>query len=152
MRAHDYMVTLIARAQQLAGLSALITLDAAGALAAAAKVDEMRATGAQLPPLAGLPIVVKDNINSKRLPTTGGTMALRNARPVANGAGAPKTSGRGRNLAWQGQFARARVRYHQYELVSSQASCGTRTTRLAFPAAPRVVPRLPSPRGSSRRV
>ena len=84
MRAHDYMVTLIARAQQLAGLNALITLDAAGALAAAAKVDEMRATGAQLPPLAGLPIVVKDNINSKELPTTGGTMALRNARPVAN--------------------------------------------------------------------
>ena len=38
----------------------------------------------RLPPLAGLPIVVKDNINTADMPTTGGTEALRNARPKAN--------------------------------------------------------------------
>ena len=44
----------------------------------------MRAGGAALPVLAGLPIVVKDNINTRDLPTTGGTAALRNVRPTAN--------------------------------------------------------------------
>jgi len=82
--AEAYMQTLIARADLLAGLNAFITLDKVGALAAARKVDAMRAAGTTLPALAGLPIVVKDNINTKDLPTTGGTLALRNVRPTAN--------------------------------------------------------------------
>ena len=78
------MTTLIARAEQLSDLNSLIMLNRAGALAAARKVDASRASGAQLPPLAGLPIVVKDNINTKDMPTTGGTPALENLRPTAN--------------------------------------------------------------------
>ena len=34
-------------------------------------------------PLAGLPIVVKDNINTADMPTSGGTPALQNAQPEA---------------------------------------------------------------------
>ena len=82
--AEAYVSTLIARAKALSDLNALIVLDEAGALAAARAVDAARAAGSTLGPLAGLPIVVKDNINTKALPTTGGTAALRNVRPTAN--------------------------------------------------------------------
>ena len=84
LSAEVYVTTLLARAQQLADLNSLISLDSAGALAAARRVDALRAGGATLAPLAGLPIVVKDNINTIDLPTTGGTPALRNVRPTAN--------------------------------------------------------------------
>ncbi|MEF7614586.1 indoleacetamide hydrolase [Aquincola sp. MAHUQ-54] len=84
LSAEAYTATLIARAKALAELNALIVLDEAGALAAARQVDAQRRSGTALPALAGLPIVVKDNINTTRLPTTGGTPALRNVRPTAN--------------------------------------------------------------------
>ena len=78
------MTTVIARAEAMKDLNALIVLDKTGALAAARKVDAMRPSGVTLPALAGLPIVVKDNINTATLPTTGGTPALRGVRPRAN--------------------------------------------------------------------
>lgn len=84
LSAEAYVSTLLARAQALQSLHALIALDADGALAAAREVDRQRAAGATLPPLAGLPIVVKDNINTKALPTTGGTSALQHNQPAAN--------------------------------------------------------------------
>ena len=68
------------RAEQLKDLNAFIILNRDGALAAATKVDAGETKGA----LAGLPIVVKDNINTADLPTSGGTPALRNARPSRN--------------------------------------------------------------------
>ena len=64
-------------------LNALIALNT-DAVAAARKVDAARDAGEKLPALAGLPIVVKDNINTSDMPTTGGTPALRNARPGKN--------------------------------------------------------------------
>jgi len=68
------------RAEQLKDLNAFIFLNRDGALVAAAQVDAGKATGA----LAGLPIIVKDNINTADLPTSGGTPALQNARPRRN--------------------------------------------------------------------
>lgn len=84
MTATEAVKAALARAEVTKHLNAFITIDADGALAAAKKVDEAVAAGRPLPPLAGLPIVVKDNINTADMPTTGGTMALRNARPRAN--------------------------------------------------------------------
>ena len=84
LSAEAYVSTLLARAEQLKDLNAFIVLDKAGAIAAARQVDALRRSGAALPPLAGLPIVVKDNINTRDLPTTAGTAALRNVRPSAN--------------------------------------------------------------------
>jgi len=80
--AEAYIKVLLARAEEVKDLNALITIDASGALAAARRIDTMRSNGQPLPPLAGLAIVVKDNINLRGLPTTGGTPALRNARPT----------------------------------------------------------------------
>ena len=68
------------RAEQLKDLNAFIILNKDAALAAAAQVDAGQKTGA----LAGLPIVVKDNINTADMPTSGGTSALQNARPTKN--------------------------------------------------------------------
>ena len=84
MSAEAYVVAMLDRAEKLKDLNALITVDRAGATAQARRIDQMRASGATLPVLAGLPIVVKDNINSRDLPTTGGSAALRGVRPAAN--------------------------------------------------------------------
>ncbi|MGV3634366.1 MAG: indoleacetamide hydrolase [Pseudorhodoplanes sp.] len=84
LTATDAVKAALARAEAMKHLNAIITLNTDGALAAAKKIDDMVAAGQPLPPLAGLPIVVKDNINTAEMPTTGGTEALRNARPKAN--------------------------------------------------------------------
>ena len=47
-------------------------------LAAARAADKARASGTALGLLHGLPIPVKDSVNTKALPTSNGTRALRN--------------------------------------------------------------------------
>ncbi|NDB45332.1 MAG: hypothetical protein EB032_12555, partial [Betaproteobacteria bacterium] len=84
LSATTYVSTLIARAKAVSDLNAMITLDEAGAMATAKKIDADRTAGKTLGVLAGLPIVVKDNINTKGLKTTGGTYSLRNFQPATN--------------------------------------------------------------------
>jgi mandelamide amidase len=84
LTATAYITNLINRAKSLSDLNAMISLDEAGALAAAKQVDADRAAGKALGALAGLPIVVKDNINTKGMKTTGGTSSLRNFQPSSN--------------------------------------------------------------------
>ncbi len=84
LSAEVYVTTLLARAKQMQGLNAIITLNEAGALSAARAVDARRQSGQSLPALAGLPILVKDNIDTQDLPTSGATPALKNHRPKAN--------------------------------------------------------------------
>jgi Asp-tRNA(Asn)/Glu-tRNA(Gln) amidotransferase A subunit family amidase len=68
------------RAEEVKDLNAMILLNTNAALAAARKVDAGEISG----PLAGLPVVIKDNINTADMPTSGGTPALRLARPTRN--------------------------------------------------------------------
>jgi Asp-tRNA(Asn)/Glu-tRNA(Gln) amidotransferase A subunit family amidase len=80
--AEQYASALLAQCERGKSLNAFITLQPARVLEAARAADHLRSSGAKLGPLHGLPIPVKDSVNTKDLPTTGGTPALRNFRPA----------------------------------------------------------------------
>jgi mandelamide amidase len=84
LKAETYMAAMIARAKAASGLNAMIFLNETEALKAAKAVDAAKAAGTPLGALAGLPIVVKDNINTQDMKTTAGTPALRNHKPKKN--------------------------------------------------------------------
>jgi mandelamide amidase len=63
-------------AEAKATLNAFITIDGDGARSKAGRVDAVIAAGDDLGPLAGVPIVVKDNINVAGLRTTAGTPGI----------------------------------------------------------------------------
>ncbi|WP_084038141.1 Asp-tRNA(Asn)/Glu-tRNA(Gln) amidotransferase subunit GatA [Demequina sp. NBRC 110053] len=60
---------------------AFLHVDAEGALATAREVDAARAAGEELPPLAGVPIAVKDILVTKGMPTTAGSRILEGWEP-----------------------------------------------------------------------
>jgi aspartyl-tRNA(Asn)/glutamyl-tRNA(Gln) amidotransferase subunit A len=60
---------------------AFLHVDEAGALTAAKAVDEARARGAVLGPLAGVPVAVKDVMTTRGVPTTCGSKILEGWRP-----------------------------------------------------------------------
>src|SRR4029077_2118579 len=77
MKAEDYSRALLDRARAVANLNAFRTLDREMVLQAAQSMDKARAAGRPLGMLHGLPIPVKDSVNTKDLPTSNGTRALR---------------------------------------------------------------------------
>lgn len=79
--AERYATALLERCQQGKALNAFITLSRERVLEAARAADRYRTSGGKLGPLHGLPIPVKDSINTKDVPTTGGTPALRHFQP-----------------------------------------------------------------------
>ncbi|MFD2768153.1 Asp-tRNA(Asn)/Glu-tRNA(Gln) amidotransferase subunit GatA [Micromonospora eburnea] len=62
-------------------VNAFLYVDTEGALAAARTVDERRAAGEELGPLAGVPVAVKDVLTTKGVPTTVGSKILEGWRP-----------------------------------------------------------------------
>lgn len=61
------------RIASAAELNAVVAIDADGALARAAQIDRLRAGGAQLPALAGVPTLIKDNTDALGMRTTHGS-------------------------------------------------------------------------------
>ncbi len=73
-----YLSTIGARNREI---NAYLSLHNESALAKAALVDEAAARGEKLPPLAGVPIGIKDVLTVKGLPATAGSMILKDYLP-----------------------------------------------------------------------
>jgi mandelamide amidase len=131
LKAEDYASALLGRAQDLNSLNAFRTLDTELVLEAARAADKTRAAGAVLGALHGLPIPVKDSVNSKALPTSNGARALRDFRPKDD-AGVLKS------LLAQGGILMGKTNLHEL-------SCGWTSNNEIFgavhnPYAPNHVP------------
>ena len=86
LKAEDYARALLNRADALQSLNAFRTLDPERVLEAARVADRKRASGVKLGTLHGLPLPVKDSVNTKDLPTSNGTRALKDFRPKEDAA------------------------------------------------------------------
>src|SRR5437667_9218530 len=84
LSAETYARALLAQAERLSFLDTIISIDPEAVLEAARLVDVSRRRGRRLGPLAGLPLLVKDNIDTKALPTPAGTPGLLSNRPTAD--------------------------------------------------------------------
>ena len=80
--AETYAAALLERCAAERDLNAFISQDAERVLEQARACDLRRRSGAAAGPLFGLPIPVKDSVNTAEYPTTAGTPALRNFRPA----------------------------------------------------------------------
>jgi Asp-tRNA(Asn)/Glu-tRNA(Gln) amidotransferase A subunit family amidase len=79
----QYMARIQAYDQRGPALNAIVTLNP-NALKEAERLDEERRTHGPRGPLHGIPIVVKDNYDTRDMPTSGGTLALANHQPVSD--------------------------------------------------------------------
>jgi mandelamide amidase len=77
-----YATALLARCKRARALNAFITLEPERVLQAARACDLHRHNGGKIGTLFGLPIPVKDSVNTEEYPTTAGTPALRHSRPA----------------------------------------------------------------------
>lgn len=84
LSAGAYADALLAQCRKHARLTAFIALDEDMVRAAARKADNDLADGRDRGPLHGVPIVLKDNIHTAQMPTTGGTPGLRGHRPKSD--------------------------------------------------------------------
>lgn len=82
--AEAYANALVERCEAGKHLNAFISLEPQRVLEAARAADRARAAGATPGPLHGLPIPVKDSVNTQDYPTTGGTRALANFSPAGD--------------------------------------------------------------------
>jgi Asp-tRNA(Asn)/Glu-tRNA(Gln) amidotransferase A subunit family amidase len=86
LTAERYASALLEQCERGKALNAFVTLDRGRVLAAARAADQRRKSGAKMGPLHGLPIPIKDSVNTKDLRTTAGTAALREFQPKEDAA------------------------------------------------------------------
>ncbi len=85
--AEAYAEALLAKAERGAALNAFIHLEPAQVRADARAADTARARSpSSIGALHGIPLALKDNLDTAAMPTTGGTPGLRGHRPARNGA------------------------------------------------------------------
>lgn len=82
--AESYAAALLRRYETCRHLNAFISFDPVKVMEGARAADKARAAGQLLGVLHGMPIVVKDSINTRALPTTAGTNGLRNFHPTTD--------------------------------------------------------------------
>ena len=98
---------LLARCAAASPLNAFIGLEADRLRTAARAADQRRQRGERLGPLHGVPLALKDNIDTADFPTTCGTPALASPETQRTDRAAPARCRRHR--ARQNQFAGARL-------------------------------------------
>ncbi|MBO1679354.1 Asp-tRNA(Asn)/Glu-tRNA(Gln) amidotransferase subunit GatA [Bittarella massiliensis (ex Durand et al. 2017)] len=76
-------------------VAAFLTITAGQALAAAEQIDARRAAGETLPPLAGVPMGVKDNLCTEGVPTTCASKMLKTFIPPYTATAVEKAEGAG---------------------------------------------------------
>jgi mandelamide amidase len=81
LSAVEYAQALLDQCQAGVSLNAFISQRPEQVLAAARECDRRQRAGEPLGPLHGLPIPIKDSVNTGDLPTTAGTPALRHFQP-----------------------------------------------------------------------
>jgi mandelamide amidase len=84
--AEAYATALLNRAERLQHLNAFRVVNRDAVLAAGRSADKARASGARLGLLHGLPIPVKDSVNTVTYPTSNGSRLLEQFRPKADAA------------------------------------------------------------------
>lgn len=130
-----YAEALLDRCAQHRALNAFITLDPALVLEQACARDRERRAGTKPGALFGLPVPVKDSVNTRDYPTTGGTPALRTFRPRAD---APVVA----TLKAAGAIVLGKTNLHEL-------SYGWTSNNLAFGAVRNPYDRKRIPGGSS---
>jgi indoleacetamide hydrolase len=135
LKAEDYANALLDQAERLKNLNAFRTLRPESVREAARAADKKRAAGALLGALHGLPLPVKDSLNTKALPTSNGTRALRDFRPKEDAAIL-------RPLFAQGAILMGKTSLHEL-------SCGWTSNNLAFGAVLNPYDLTRTPGGSS---
>ncbi|KAA1003872.1 indoleacetamide hydrolase [Paraburkholderia panacisoli] len=133
LAAADYMGTLLARAAALSSLNALTTLDLPGALAAARRIDALPASAKAQLALAGLPVVVKDNINTAGLQTSAGTPALEGFVPSTN---APSVQ----RLIDAGAIVLGKANMHELAFGITSTNFATHAGPVRNPYDPSLIP------------
>lgn len=106
LRAEAYATALLGREAAARSLGALTWSDPQRVLADARRIDERRAAGKPLGLLGGVPIIIKDNIDTLGFPTSAGTQILKQYHPAAD---APVA----RALFEQGAILLAKANMHE---------------------------------------
>jgi len=81
LKAEHYAAALLEQADRIKSLNAFRTLQPERVMEAAREADKRRAAGKSLGALHGLPVPVKDSVDTQALPTSYGTGALGDFRP-----------------------------------------------------------------------
>ncbi len=131
----DYASALLRRCNEARALNAFISTQPERVLEAARGADQLRRAGRPVGRLHGLPIPVKDSINTRALPTSSGTAALRDFRPAAD---APVLQA----LVAQGAILLGKTNLHELSL-------GYTTNNATFGACHNPYDTARSPGGSS---
>ncbi len=119
LTAEELTEILLARVAANTELNAFIAVDGDMVRAAARAADRVRAGGGTLPALHGVPLALKDNLDTIALPTTGGTPGLESNRPKRDAAVVEK-------LLAAGALVLGKCNLHElaYGITSNNAAFG----------------------------
>lgn len=84
LSAADYASALLERAEERRDLNVFISLRPEAVIESAKAADKYRDSGAKLGPLHGIPVAIKDSVNTASLPTSNGTASLREFVPTSD--------------------------------------------------------------------